>query len=119
MRYLVTIFILLFGVYLVHASTTGSPGDKQAPALSPKADAKSDKAKTEEVTPRGQLLYLNHCTACHESNVHIRHKRKVRSKADLNKWILKWATYRKLDWDSEEINSVGQYLNGKYYKFKE
>lgn len=69
--------------------------------------------------PRGQLLYQNHCTACHESNVHIRDRKKARNLADITMWVTNWSQYRKLGWSTEEIRSVRDYLNEAYYKYSE
>ena len=39
---------------------------------------------------RGRQLYENHCTSCHESQVHIREHAKVRSMTDLRYQIQRW-----------------------------
>jgi len=75
------------------------------------------KAEPKQFASRGQLLYQNHCTVCHESNVHIRKKRKARNIADIHQWVSKWATHRKLEWSAEEINDVVNFVNQKYYHY--
>ncbi|MDX2426191.1 MAG: hypothetical protein QNK15_08060 [Cycloclasticus sp.] len=65
---------------------------------------------------RGQLLYENHCTDCHESRVYIREKRKSRSVTDIAKWVLRWSQHLNLDWNRSEINDVTEYLNQHFYQ---
>ncbi len=76
-----------------------------------------EKAKPKEFASRGKLLYQNHCTICHESNVHIRKKRKAKNIADIYKWVNKWAAYRHLEWSAEETKDVVSFINQKYYKY--
>jgi len=65
---------------------------------------------------RGQLLYENHCQACHTSVVHIREARKVSSTAELRAYIARWSGELKLDWNAEEQAAVFHYLNRRFYK---
>lgn len=67
----------------------------------------------------GQLLYQNHCRVCHDSTVHIREKRQVRSIKDIAYWVQRWSTYLKLNWSNEQKQQVVKYLNQKYYQFPE
>ncbi len=67
---------------------------------------------------RGQLLYENHCTHCHESAVHKRNPARVAKLDDLYHWVEKWATVQRLDWNQNEIRDVVDYLNQEYYHFK-
>ena len=81
----------------------------------------STTTKDEKITPsqsRGQLLYEHHCLKCHESNIHIRNKRKARTLEDVQAWIIKWQTHEKLDWGKAEIDAVSEFLLDQYYKFK-
>ena len=61
-------------------------------------------------TSRGEALYLNHCTACHESGVHIRAKRKAESRDDIRQWIVRWVKEQNLDWTNEEVKD-GKYVD--------
>lgn len=74
------------------------------------------------VTPpaplRGQLLYENHCMSCHESVIHIRTDKRIRTLPELRTRVLQWAEYLKLRWGSEEVEDVVNYLNSQYYKFE-
>lgn len=66
---------------------------------------------------RGQQLYENHCTACHESNAHIRAKRKARSIADIQTQIVRWRNHLELPWRAEDIEDVLNFLNSEYYQY--
>lgn len=66
---------------------------------------------------RGELLYENHCTSCHESIVHIRENRRARSVADLRGWVARWSAELKLNWSDEEIDAVAEFLANRFYKF--
>lgn len=66
---------------------------------------------------RGELLYENHCTGCHESIVHIRDNRRAQSVADLRGWVARWSGELKLNWSGEEIDAVAEFLAKRFYKF--
>ena len=66
---------------------------------------------------RGQLMYENHCTACHTSTVHVREQSKAKSPTDLRAWIQRWSGELKLNWGDDEQADVYQFLNNRYYKF--
>ena len=66
---------------------------------------------------RGQMLYENHCLQCHESEVHIREQRKVRSLKDLEEQVNRWVKELKVAWGDEEIADIARYLNRTVYKF--
>jgi mono/diheme cytochrome c family protein len=68
---------------------------------------------------RGQELYENQCRTCHESWAHQRKGRSVvASMHDLHQRVAAWATHSGLDWSSEEIDDVADYLNQTYYHFE-
>jgi hypothetical protein len=70
------------------------------------------------VTPsRGQLLYEDHCTSCHESTVHVRDDRRVQSLTELRERVERWATYLNLHWSEVDVDDVVHYLNSRFYKF--
>ena len=69
-----------------------------------------------EVT-RGQMLYENHCTSCHESMVYIRTKRKAKNYKEVANWVSQRADWLNLDWTILEKQEVKQYLNERYYKY--
>ena len=103
----------------ISAVVTATPGDTASPAKNPSLDSKPEKKPPAKAMPRGQLLYQNHCMVCHESNVHIRDRKKAGSLADITMWVSKWSDYRKLDWSTDEIRAVRDYLNQTYYHFTE
>lgn len=65
---------------------------------------------------RGELLYENHCTVCHQSTVHIRANRKAKSITDIRGWAARWAGELKLNWTSDDIDDVAEFLAKRYYK---
>ena len=75
------------------------------------------KAKVLSEVTRGQMLYENHCTNCHESTAHIRTKRKATSYKELGNWVNQRADWLNLGWSHVEKQEVMQYLNERYYKY--
>jgi len=67
---------------------------------------------------RGQMLYENHCTACHESVVHIRSRQQVRSLPQLLDQVRRWADYSQLRWSGDEVEEVVRHLDSQYYRFE-
>jgi hypothetical protein len=91
------------------------PGpEMEVPAL----DESRQKPVTPPVPPRGQMLYENHCMACHESVVHIRGNHRAQSPEDLKGSVSHWANYLHLRWGQEEVDEVVNHLNDQYYKFE-
>lgn len=66
---------------------------------------------------RGQLLYENHCTVCHDSSAHIRERSKARSLADIRQWVYRWSQQLNLEWTWAEINDVADFLNQRFYQY--
>lgn len=92
---------LLAGIYLL--ATTGT-----LLAATPENSTES----------RGQLLYENHCTRCHDTSVHSRKPTRVKSRDELNHWIVNWAGVQKLGWNQNDIRDVSNYLNNEFYHLK-
>ena len=67
---------------------------------------------------RGEGLYQNHCTLCHDSRLHIREQRKAFDAETLRDWVRRWKTHLALDWGESEVEDVAAYLNARFYKFK-
>ena len=67
---------------------------------------------------RGEGLYQNHCTGCHDSRAHVREGRKATDREDLHGWVQRWATNLALDWGESEVDDVAAYLEARFYKFK-
>ena len=68
---------------------------------------------------RGKLLYENHCKVCHTSVVHVREDRKAGSRQEVRTWIQRWTKELGLQWGPAEVDDVIEYLNERYYKFKD
>ena len=66
---------------------------------------------------RGQLLYENHCLTCHAAEIHQRSDRKVHSLIELNKRVIIWQHYLKLDWELNDVRQVTNFLNREFYNF--
>ena len=80
-------------------------------------EAKPNPAAT-AIGSRGQLLYEDHCQACHTSVVHVRETHKARTLKDLEYWVTHWSDELKLPWGAAEVKDVVDYLNVRYYKIE-
>ena len=65
---------------------------------------------------RGEQLYLNHCTGCHNSIAHLREGRKADTVAAIRDWVIRWSRHLKLGWGELETNDVVLYLDQRYYR---
>ncbi|MDX2504198.1 MAG: hypothetical protein QNL62_06955 [Gammaproteobacteria bacterium] len=110
----ITVLVTCFSVVLFANANTIEPGNPQ-PTTSTKQV--SETLPTTPTGSRGQLLYENHCIACHDSRAYIREKRKSRSVTDIEKWVFQWAQQINLDWNRADINDVTEYLNQRFYQF--
>jgi len=88
---------------------TGSQAQPPAPLQIP--------AQSAPPASRGELLYRNHCIACHLTSVHWRDRRLVTDFASLIAQVGRWEQNTGLGWSSEEILDVVQYLNATIYRF--
>jgi cytochrome c5 len=66
---------------------------------------------------RGQMLYENHCSACHTTEVHWRDKKLARDWDGLILQVRVWQGNGKLNWNETDIQDVAQHLNAVYYRF--
>jgi hypothetical protein len=96
------------------AELTQPAGATEAPSMA----EPGQQAIKPPVPSRGQLLYENHCMACHESVVHIRTRQQARSLSALRAQVLRWTAYMQLRWGKEEVEDVVAHLNSQYYKFE-
>jgi mono/diheme cytochrome c family protein len=80
-----------------------------APTAPPRSDTNAPR--------RGQLLYENHCQACHTSVVHVREKRRAKTYAELRAWVVRWGNELKVKWENGEADEIAEYLNRRYYQF--
>lgn len=106
---------------LLHSAACLAVSAETPPPVQPSTEkpAGNKNITKENNKTRGQLLYENHCTACHESSLHIRDRRKARDIAGINQWVTRWVSYQKLNWSIEEIQLVANYLNQQFYHYKE
>ena len=115
--------VLVISASLVMTSTFAAvPGKSDVSNSTPvPAESVSEKqlpANVPEITPaRGQMLYENHCIACHESTAHVRNNRRANSLKELQSWVIRWSNQQQLNWSAEDIRDVVNYLNNHYYKF--
>ena len=84
-------------------------------------DHSQGKQSENQVPPpsRGELLYLNHCLQCHESNLHIRKKHKANNIKAIRSEVTRWAKQLPLKWSPYDIEDVVDYLNNRYYHYSE
>lgn len=66
---------------------------------------------------RGQLLYENHCSGCHDQQVHWRQNKLARDWNSLRAQVRRWQATAGLGWRNEEIDQVARYLNDTIYRF--
>lgn len=110
--------LVLGGVFPAWGVPRAEPAPPAAEIETPSLDQPGQKAVKPPVPSRGQLLYENHCMACHESVVHIRTRQQARSLPALRAQVQHWVTYMQLRWGKEEIEEVVGHLNSQYYKFE-
>jgi hypothetical protein len=70
------------------------------------------------VASRGQLLYENHCSSCHECAVHAHDSKRLRSLSELRGVVWRWAEQSRLRWKEEDVEDVVRFLNSRYYQFE-
>lgn len=68
---------------------------------------------------RGQALYENHCKTCHDEHAHTRAARRAATIEDLHKWVATWSFHASLGWSEEEIGDVVDFMDRRYYHFRE
>lgn len=111
--------LLLLGCVLPAWAT---PGTLPAPPVQERGTSPQIEQRQKAVIPpvpqRGQMLYENHCTSCHESVVHVRTRKYTKSLPELQARVLHWSVYLKLRWGKEEVEDVVNHLNRRFYKFE-
>jgi mono/diheme cytochrome c family protein len=68
---------------------------------------------------RGQLLYSNHCIACHTTQMHWRDGRLAYDWGSLTMQVRRWQGHAGLQWGDADVLEVTRYLNGTIYHFPE
>jgi mono/diheme cytochrome c family protein len=67
---------------------------------------------------RGEALYENHCSSCHDTQVHAPGEtRHVATLADLRARVAAWSIHSGLNWSEEDVTDVTNYLNRRFYRF--
>lgn len=66
---------------------------------------------------RGQLLYGNHCIACHNTQMHWRDRKLATDWASLKAQVRHWQGVAQLSWSDDEIDDVARFLNDRFYRF--
>lgn len=66
---------------------------------------------------RGELLYNNHCLACHTEQMHWREQRLVTDLESLTAQVQRWQMVTRAGWNADDIAAVTQYLNSVFYQF--
>lgn len=77
------------------------------------ASARADEAAGD----RAWLLYQTHCTACHDSSVHTRARRKATTAAQVETWVRYWSGALHLDWSDADVRAVAALVDTRYYHF--
>lgn len=74
-------------------------------------------AQTIPEPQRGELLYSNHCIACHSTQIHWRDKKLAKDYQSLLAEIGRWQKLGGLGWNDEDISVVARYLNTLHYHY--
>lgn len=69
------------------------------------------------VPSRGQLLYGNHCIACHSTQMHWRDKKLATDWPSLKEQVRRWQGTAQLNWSETDIDDVARFLNDSFYRF--
>jgi len=91
-------------------------GEVVLPKVTELQSKEKPNAAATAIGSRGQLLYEDHCQACHTSVVHVRETHKAQTLKDLEYWVTHWSDELKLPWGADEVRDVVDYLNVRYYK---
>lgn len=72
-----------------------------------------------QVPSRGELLYSNHCGACHSAQMHWRQKKLATTWDTLKAQVQRWQGVAGLEWSEAEVEEVARYLNETIYRYPE
>ncbi len=109
--------VVLFGApALAELGATPRAPEASEPRSAAQAEAPAQGLAAEPAS-RGQMLYENHCTGCHESVVFVRERRTVDDLQQLRAMVRRWVREIEAPWGAEEIDDVVQHLNDSYYQF--
>ena len=65
-----------------------------------------------------EKLHADNCLSCHKPDLYTRAEAKVTSKEKLSPQVRMCVARLQLPWFDEETDSVTEYLNTEFYKFK-
>ena len=65
---------------------------------------------------RGQALHDTLCVACHTTVVYHRDDRLANTYLEIRQQVDRWQGNVRLHWSAQDIESVAEYLAGRYYK---
>ena len=68
---------------------------------------------------RGELLYANHCGACHGVQMHWRDKKLATDWNTLLAQVRRWQGAAGLEWSDADIEEVARHLNARIYRYPE
>jgi mono/diheme cytochrome c family protein len=68
---------------------------------------------------RGEALYENHCSSCHDPQFHAGGASHLATLADLRDRVAAWSIHSGLNWSLEDVNDVSDFLNRRFYRFAE
>lgn len=71
-----------------------------------------------ETKINAEALHQEHCTRCHTSEVYTRDERFIRSYDALSRQVRRCEIPAKVQWSDAQVQSVIDYLDTNYYKFK-
>ena len=66
---------------------------------------------------RAESLYTTYCDSCHTEQVHWRENKIATDWTSLLSEVRRWQANSKLDWPTEDIESVADYLNTLHYHY--
>lgn len=68
---------------------------------------------------RAEMLYQNHCIACHTTQVHWRDQRLAKDWGSLRAQVRRWERNTGLSGSDDDVEAVSEYLNRRYYDLPE
>jgi len=68
------------------------------------------------IESRGQMLYGNHCVACHTTQMHWRDQKLATDWPSLKLQVRRWQGAAQLNWSEDDIDDVARFLNDSMYR---
>mgnify|MGYP000921248875 CR=1 FL=1 len=66
-----------------------------------------------------EALLIDQCSSCHGTEVYTRANKRVNNLLQLEKQLYRCNQAINANWDHNTVTAVMDYLNARYYKFKE